>query len=137
MNMIIRSLALPALALAAATACTTPSAPTALPASTTARPAVASSAGFPIPPPYTVEIDGNQIKVSTGSAAETDLLNTYNTVAREHRSKLPDGGYWIRINCAGTSNRLANGTLGIGQKGIAVIESFGKYEGPVPGAHCP
>lgn len=136
--MIIRSLALPALALAAATACATASTPVALPASTTAGPAAAaSSTGFPIPPPYTVEIDGNQIKVSTGSAASADLLNTYNTVAREQRAKLPEGGYWIRINCVGTSTRLANGTLGIGKKGLAIHGDFGSFTAVVPGAHCP
>ncbi|MEU3013367.1 hypothetical protein [Nocardia asteroides] len=142
MNMIIRSGALIVLASAAVTSCSTASTPTASPATSSRTTAPVTSTGFPVPPPYTVEVDGNQVKVSTSSADETDLRNTYNTVARTLRPTLAEGAYWVRINCAnpGAGNpapRLANGTIGVGKKGIAVHGDFGSFTSVVPGAHCP
>lgn len=140
MNTFIRSAILAAITLTTATACGETSSPAASPA--TARSTTApTSTGFPTPPPYTVEVVGNQIQVSTASDAETDLRNTYNTVARTLRPTLPEGAYWVRINCAnghaGQTIRLANGTIGIGRKGIAIHGSFGEFAGVQPGAHCP
>ena len=136
MNTIFRG-AILAASMLAATACGTDSSPTASP-TTTRSPAAPTSTGFPTPPPYTVEVVGNQIQVSTGSAAETDLRNTYNTVARTLRPTLTEGAYWVRINCdAGDRARLANGTIAIGQKGIAVHGNLGRFSGAVPEARCP
>ncbi|MFE3190837.1 hypothetical protein ACFXHA_17635 [Nocardia sp. NPDC059240] len=112
-------------------------APTSVPATTTK--ATSTMAGFPEPPPYTLDIQGKDIRVATTSADPTDLLNTYNQVARTLQVSLPEGGYFVQINCAtgGTDNRLANGTLAFGKQGLAQIGGVGKFEGAVPGAHCP
>lgn len=109
--------------------------------SAVSQPAPTTVTTFPEPPAYTVEIDGNQIRVATGSADPTDLLNTYNKVARTLRPTLAEGGYWVRINCVtgGTGradNRLANGTIGVGKRGIAIIGNFGGFDGVISGATC-
>ncbi|MFC9874858.1 hypothetical protein [Nocardia salmonicida] len=103
--------------------------------------AAPTTTAFPEPPPYTVEVDGNQIRVATATADPADLLNTYNKVARTLRPTLAEGGYWVRINCvtggtAKADNRLANGTIGVGKKGMAVIGNFGGFDGVIAGATC-
>ncbi|MCU1647136.1 MAG: hypothetical protein JWN03_7411 [Nocardia sp.] len=114
--------------------------PASRPAGTTK--AAATATGFPEPPPFTYEVQGKEIRVATGSADPTDLVNTYNKVARTLQSSLSEGGYWVRINCTsgGTGkadNRLANGTLAVGQLGKAQIGGLGKFAGVLAGAHCP
>ncbi|MFI5783943.1 hypothetical protein [Nocardia sp. NPDC051570] len=111
-------------------------------AASSTKAAPATAVAFPEPPPYTYEIHGKEIRVSTGSADPHDLLNTYNKVARTLRPTLPEGGYWIGINCTtgGTEKadrRLANGTIAVGQLGKAQIGGLGKFEGVVSGAQCP
>ncbi|RJO69799.1 hypothetical protein D5S18_28275 [Nocardia panacis] len=118
---------------------TTTDRPTATSSSTKTAP---TTTAFPEPPRYTYEIQGQEIRVATVSADPSDLLNTYNKLARTLQSTLADGGYWVRINCAssGTAkadNRLANGTLAVGQLGKAQIGGLGKFEGVVSGTHCP
>lgn len=110
-------------------------------ATTSTRPATATST-FPEPPAYTHEVRGSEIIVWTTSADPTDLLNTYNTVARTLRGNLPDGGYWVRINCTTGSqgeapNRLANGHFAVGKLGVAQTGDLGRFDGVVPGARCP
>ncbi len=126
-------------AAAAATAvagCTTADQDTAAVTTTQTRPAVTSTT-FPEPPPYTHEIRGDQIVVSTSSADPTDLLDTYNTVTRTLVPTLADGGYWVRINCTVTGARLANGHIGVGKLGVAQTGDLGGFDGVVPDAHCP
>ncbi|GAB2562946.1 hypothetical protein [Nocardia heshunensis] len=112
-------------------------APTAKPPGTTKS--TSTMAGFPEPPPYTVDVQGKEIHVATTSADPTDLLNTYNQVARTLQPSLPEGAYSVQINCAtsGTNNLLATGTLAYGKQGLAQIGGQGKFEGVVPDAHCP
>ncbi|WP_328438300.1 hypothetical protein [Nocardia puris] len=128
-------------ALAVLTAgCSVESEPAAVATSTPA--AASTSTAFPEPPPYTHTIEGAEIRVWTSSADPTDLLDTYNHVARTLRSTLAEGGYWVRINCeTGGSdtadNRLANGHIGVGRLGIAQTGDLGGFDGVVPGATCP
>ncbi|WP_280273403.1 hypothetical protein [Nocardia wallacei] len=122
-------------------ACSSTDSTSAAPSSTKSAPP-ASATAFPEPPPYTHEVVGKEIRVTTSSADPTDLLNTYNKVARTLRPTLAEGGYWVRINCSTGStdtydHRLANGHIGIGKLGIAQTGDLGKFDGAVPSAHCP
>jgi len=110
--------------------------------STKVTPARATTTAFPEPPPYTYEFKGKAIRVATGSADPTDLLNTYNTVSRTLGPTLAEGGYFVQINCTtgGTAkfdNRLANGTIAIGRLGMAQVGGLGEFEGIISGRHCP
>ncbi|MGO4616181.1 hypothetical protein AB4305_18045 [Nocardia sp. 2YAB30] len=133
-----RAVVLSAIAAAAAlVGCSTDKEPAAAAASSTpsARP-------ISEPPPYTHEIVGKEIRVSTPSADPKDLLDTYYNVARTLRGTLPEGGYSVRIYCntGGTDeadNRLANGSIGVGELGVAQVGGPGGFDGVVPGAHCP
>ncbi|MGW4243343.1 hypothetical protein [Nocardia sp. NPDC004722] len=111
-------------------------APTSRPPGTTKS---STMAGFPDPPPYTVDIQGKEIHVTTTSADPTDLLNTYNQLSRTLQPSLPEGAYTIQITCAtsGTDNPLATGTLAFGKQGLAQNGGQGKFEGVTPNAHCP
>ncbi|MEU4340025.1 hypothetical protein AB0H00_01965 [Nocardia sp. NPDC023852] len=141
MTRLAGSALLAAIAAAALVGCSTNNEPAAAPASSTPA-APASSTAFSEPPPYTHEIVGKEIRVSTASADPKDLLDTYYRVARTLRGTLPEGGYWVRINCntGGTENadhRLANGSIGVGKLGVAEVGGLGGFDGVVPGAHCP
>ncbi|MGV9668672.1 hypothetical protein [Nocardia niigatensis] len=128
-----------ALAAAAVAGCSSQTTPAAAPATSTPAPAKTAD-NFPEPPPFTHTIDGKEITVLTTSADPTDLLNTYNKVARTLRPTLAEGGYWIRIDCSLTDakvRRLANGTLGIGKLGTAQVGDYGSFKGAISGAHCP
>lgn len=130
--------AVAALALLAA-GCSTDTDTATAPATTT-RATAPTTPDFPEPPPYTHEVDDRVIRVYTASADPTDLLNTYNHLARTQRGSLPEGGYDVQIECSLSDakvRRLANGTIGVGRLGVAQVGDFGKFGGVVPGAHCP
>ncbi|WP_327110776.1 hypothetical protein OHB12_23720 [Nocardia sp. NBC_01730] len=141
MTCLTRAALLAAIVAAALAGCSTDKEPAAAPASST--PSVrASSVAVSEPPPYTHEIVGKEIRVSTASADPKDLLDTYYKVARTLRGTLPEGGYWVRIYCntggiEEADHRLANGSIGVGELGVAQVGGLGGFDGVVPGAHCP
>ncbi len=101
----------------------------------------ATTTGFPEPPPYTFEVTGNKIQVLTNSADPKDLENTFFKVVRTVSPTLSkDGLYVVQVECGlseASVRRLANGRIPVGQALAQQLGGFSKWDGVVPGAHCP